>query len=122
MSDDGATIIQFPKKHGRPEILNDEIAERWERGKKYFVEEMTVRYCEQAIEGLVSFGIDTEDPKYTKDIAYLTTVASGIFAKFADMPHGIHITIDSGAEVKDCDGNLIGYTWEPLANASSGTE
>lgn len=112
MSDDGATIIKFPKKHLRPEILNEEVAKRWEQGKVYFVAEMTARYCEQAIEGLVSFGVDIDDPKYAKDIAYLTNVAAGIFSRMSDIPHDIHAAVDRAFEIKDTEGNFLGYVWK----------
>lgn len=109
---DGANVIRFTGKHIRPEILSDEMAKRQEQGKQFYIAEITDRYCEQAVEGFSSFGIDIYDPMYEKCFAYLQMVAAGIFCLSAGMPHDINAIIEKGKPVLDEAGNRVGYRWE----------
>ena len=106
-----ADIVKFPRKHLRPEILTAETLRHHEEGKRFYTAEMTARYCEQAVEGLTAFGIDVNDPVYEKDLAYLQTVAHGIFCRSTGMPHDIHSMVERGKKVIDEQGQVIGYKW-----------
>jgi hypothetical protein len=118
----GTNIVKFPKKHMRPEILSEEMAAKHQKGKEYFVQEMTARYLEQALEGLVTMGVPIDSPEYHKCIAYLQNVIMAIFYRYADLDHELHAIFEQGIPVETEDG-IIGYLWTkgtaPKTNTAS---
>lgn len=109
-------IIQFPKKHLRPEILDAELAARNQKAKEYYVRDVMDKFLDQAHEALISFGIVTNTPEFEKDFFFFQNALSAMFCRSFDVEHPLHPLINA-AERQITEDGEVAWTWPNLTVA-----
>jgi hypothetical protein len=98
-------VIKFPKKHLRPEVLSDQLAEQHQRAQSYYASSMAAKFIEDMNEALIVAGIPVNDKNFTKDLTYLYLNIYGLFGKTLGLTTDITEMIDGGKFIT-IDGKL----------------